>query len=204
MSAAAGCGATVAAALARDGWAVVPGFLPAATVAALAAEARAAWHAGEFAAAGIGRAAAHAERRDIRADHIRWLGAPASAAQRAALATLEALRLAVNAALYLGLFDLECHFALYPPGAFYARHLDRFRDDTRRTVSVVLYLNEAWSAADGGALRLYAGPGEDAAFHDVLPQGGTLACFLSEQVYHEVLPTRRERLSLTGWFRRRA
>jgi SM-20-related protein len=39
---------------------------------------------------------------------------------------------------------------------------------------------------------------------DVLPEGGTLVAFLSERFQHEVLPARRERLALTGWFRRRA
>ncbi|MCO6705038.1 2OG-Fe(II) oxygenase, partial [Streptomyces sp. CHB9.2] len=38
---------------------------------------------------------------------------------------------------------------------------------------------------------------------DVLPLGGSLVCFLSGQLPHEVLPATRERLSLTGWFRRR-
>jgi SM-20-related protein len=38
---------------------------------------------------------------------------------------------------------------------------------------------------------------------DVLPQGGRLLTFLSERFEHEVLPAHRERISLTGWFRRR-
>ena len=37
----------------------------------------------------------------------------------------------------------------------------------------------------------------------MLPQAGTLALFLSGEMPHEVLPATRERLSLTGWFRRR-
>jgi SM-20-related protein len=36
----------------------------------------------------------------------------------------------------------------------------------------------------------------------VLPEGGTLVCFLSDRFHHEVLPARRERLSVTGWFTR--
>src|SRR5450830_1584970 len=39
--------------------------------------------------------------------------------------------------------------------------------------------------------------------HDVVPSGGCLVVFLSGDVPHEVLPATRERLSLTGWFRRR-
>jgi SM-20-related protein len=63
----------------------------------------------------------------------------------------------------------------------------------------VLYLNEGWRAEDGGALRLYLPDGP----HDVSPCAPTLVAFLSERFEHEVLPARRERLSLTGWFGRR-
>ena len=78
---------------------------------------------------------------------------------------------------------------------------DRFRDDDRRTVTVVLYLNEEWQPDEGGELRLYL---PDGRVHDVMPLGGSLACFMSADFPHEVLPATRERLSLTGWFRRRA
>ncbi|MFP5505881.1 MAG: 2OG-Fe(II) oxygenase, partial [Gammaproteobacteria bacterium] len=39
---------------------------------------------------------------------------------------------------------------------------------------------------------------------DVLPQGGTFVCFLSDRFHHEVLPATRERMSVTGWFKVRA
>ena len=86
---------------------------------------------------------------------------------------------------------------MYPPGAFYRRHLDRFATDDRRTLSCVLYLNEAWRAEDGGALRLYL---PDRHRVTCCPRAGTLVAFLSERFEHEVLPAQRERLSLTGWF----
>jgi SM-20-related protein len=70
-------------------------------------------------------------------------------------------------------------------------------------VSVVLYLNLDWGEADGGRLRLYLERAGEPPFEDVVPEGGTLAVFLSERFAHEVLPAARERLSLTGWFRRR-
>ena len=34
----------------------------------------------------------------------------------------------LNRDLFLGLEDFESHFAMYPPGAFYLKHVDRFRD----------------------------------------------------------------------------
>ena len=67
-------------------------------------------------------------------------------------------------------------------------------------VSAVLYLNEDWLPEDGGQLRMFLA---DDVEHDVQPVAGCLAIFLSGEVPHEVLPARRERLSLTGWFRRR-
>ena len=36
-----------------------------------------------------------------------------------------------------------------------------------------------------------------------LPSAGTLVLSISAELPHEVLPATRERLSLTGWFRRR-
>jgi SM-20-related protein len=168
---------------------------------ALAAELRAAWKAGALRPAGVGTGAGHRLQGGVRGDHILWLEAPgATAAQQSCLQQFEALRLTLNRELQLGLLDFECHFAVYSPGAFYRRHLDRFATDDRRTLSCVLYLNEAWGAEDGGALRLYL-PDQH---RDVLPRAGTLVAFLSERFEHEVLPAQRERLSLTGWFRRRA
>jgi SM-20-related protein len=90
-------------------------------------------------------------------------------------------------------------FCPVPAGGF-LRHLDRFRDDDRRTVSAVLYLNEGWQPDDGGQLRMFL---DGDVEHDVQPIAGSLVVFLSGAIPHEVLPAGRERLSLTGWFRRR-
>lgn len=45
---------------------------------------------------------------------------------------------------------------------------------------------------------------DDERVYDVLPQAGTLMVFMSAQWPHEVLPATRDRLSITGWFLRRA
>ena len=193
----------VADALARDGIAIATDFLGSELVGSLAGEAREAVANGRFHASGVGSGHTHALRPDIRGDHILWLERPETDAQRDYFARMEALRLAINERLFLGLFDLECHFALYPPGSFYQRHVDRFRDDARRAVSVVLYLNACWDPAWGGALRIYESEAPQAPFRDIVPLGGTLVCFLSDSVSHEVRPALHERLSLTGWFRRR-
>lgn len=193
--------ARVCSAIAAESIAVIPDFLAAPIVASLAADARRRDAAGEFCAAGIGRGTIRLERRGIRGDRTLWLDAQAPApAERILLQALERLRIALNEATFIGLFSFEGHYALYPPGAFYRRHRDRFNDDDARILSCVFYLNERWTAADGGALRLYS-PGKDA--RDVLPLGGTMVCFLAERHEHEVLPATRDRLAIAGWFRRR-
>ena len=74
-------------ALADMGWAVVPGFLPAEAVGALAADARQLLKAGGFRSAGVGARAHHAVRGEIRRDTIHWLEPPGTgAAQQACLA----------------------------------------------------------------------------------------------------------------------
>lgn len=188
-------------AVAAEGLAVVRDAIPAPLVAALRVVAHERDASGEFRAAGVGRAAGRVERADVRGDRIRWLEpAEARPAEAALFALVEALRVALNEALYLGLFDFEGHYAIYPPGAGYARHLDRFRDDDARVLTLIAYLNGGWTDAHGGALRVQRG---DGVTRDVAPEGGTLVAFLSERFPHEVLPASRERLAFTGWFRRR-
>jgi SM-20-related protein len=189
-------------ALAADGHATVADFLPPSAIRALAECARRREADGAFHAAGVGRGAALLQQTGVRGDRILWLEERTPApAEVVFWRAIEALRLALNGTLYLGLFDFEGHYAMYPPGTRYCRHRDRFRDDDARTLSCALYLNDDWSAADGGALRIHVDAENS---RDVLPAGGTFVCFLSERFEHEVLPAARERLSLTGWFRRRA
>lgn len=192
----------MAEALSEHDWACCQGFLPAERVAGLRGEALALRAEGRFHPAGIGHVA---ERRaDVRGDDIHWVEAEAPLALELQQQELRQLKDAINATLYLGLHDFEGHYAAYPAGSGYARHVDRIRGDHRRVLSVVLYLNEDWDPEDGGELCLYGSQESPEPAARISPTGGTLICFLSEHVPHEVLPTRRTRLSLSGWFRRRA
>src|SRR5438067_2942956 len=180
--------ARIVEAITTDGYAVSLDFLDAATLAALRERALRLDAGGLLRPAAVRRGGKRFECGDVRGDRIRWLDDEAeSAAERSLRSMIDALRVAVNRELQLGLFDLEMHYALYPAGGRYARHVDRFRDDERRVLSIVLYLNDGWREEDGGALRLYL-PSNRAI--DVLPQGGTLVAFLSERFAHEVLPAR--------------
>ncbi|HEY0802749.1 MAG TPA: 2OG-Fe(II) oxygenase [Steroidobacteraceae bacterium] len=155
---------------------------------------------GDFAAARIGGKGSLQRRAEIRGDFICWLREPLYPAERVLFGQLEQLRAELNREAYLGLFDLELHYARYPPGAGYARHIDRPQGALQRTVSLVLYLNAGWQLLDGGALRIHEAPDLPV---DIEPLGGRLVCFLTAGREHEVLPARRERLSISGWFRGR-
>ncbi|WP_151705206.1 2OG-Fe(II) oxygenase [Nitrincola alkalilacustris] len=158
----------------------------------------------EFKRAGIGREQDHQLNKRVRTDQIRWLTRQ-NPAEAEYLEQMEALRQGINRRLFMGLFDAEFHFAHYPEGAFYKRHLDAFRGNTNRVLSVVFYLNDDWQTDQGGEMLLYAAeqtPGEETPLlQRVLPESGTLAIFLSDEFPHEVLPTRRDRYSIAGWFR---
>ena len=115
------------------------------------------------------------------------------------LAFADQLRPALNRRLLLGLQSFEAHYALYPPGAGYLRHRDRFRDDDARVLSFVGYLNPQWPMDAGGELRLFV----DDRIVDVVPRLGRCVLFLSADIEHEVRPARQPRYSIAGWFRRR-
>lgn len=190
--------------LARQHWAITCEFLSMTEIEALAREVRQWWSEGLFHRAGIGPHARRQIRSEIRGDYIRWLDERAlTPAQTAYWTKMEQLREALNQALFVGLRELEAHYAVYPPGAFYRKHLDQFRTDDARLISTSLYLNLDWPEAAGGALRLYPHRHEPHRFLDILPRAGTLVVFRSDTIYHEVLPATRQRLSVTGWFRRR-
>ena len=132
----------------------------------------------------------------IRGDSIHWIdknSAPPSL--KLYLNKLDALRLSLNQSLFLSLKDVEVHLASYPVGSFYKRHLDQFKLDDHRKLSVIAYLNEDWSNSHGGQLRMYLPNGSE----DILPLAGRLVCFRSDLIEHEVLPATRTRLSITGW-----
>ncbi len=191
--------AGIAGALAARGYAVTERWLAARLIAALRARLRSLDRRGAFRAAAIGAGAHRAVRPALRGDRLCWLEPPYAAPERDFLAALERLRGALNAELGLGLFDVECQYAIYAPGAVYVRHLDRSPAGAERILSAVAYLNAGWRAGDGGELRLYA----DGGPVSVAPCAGTLVLFESARFEHEVCAAGRERLSIAAWFRRR-
>lgn len=152
-----------------------------------------------FKLAGIGRDLEFQRDVNIRNDRILWLDDQSKISQQY-FAWTEQLRLSLNGHFFLGLFEYECMYAHYPQDAFYLKHLDSFHSGTNRKISTILYLNHDWQKTDGGELLLYR-PDDPNPFEVISPEFGKLVVFLSEDFPHEVLPAKRSRYSLTGWFK---
>lgn len=149
--------------------------------------------------AGVGRGDDFLKNEFVRTDEICWITG-ASGAGQLWLEWASSLQNFLNRRLFLGLFSFESHFAHYAPGDYYKRHYDAFRGETNRVLSIVVYLNPGWAIADDGELVLY-GSEDDRIGTRVVPLYGTVVAFLSEEFPHEVLPARRDRYSVAGWFR---
>ncbi|MDH4090670.1 MAG: 2OG-Fe(II) oxygenase [Cyclobacteriaceae bacterium] len=182
--------------LAEFGYAVMDGFLDDAEVRAILDLDVFKGGIGSLKKAGIGNHQNLQLNEAIRGDYIQWLDKSAAPLPlKVYLKRLQDLRGFLNRNLFLSLQDEEVHLTVYPVGSFYKRHLDQFKKDDRRKLSAVCYLNTNWDEAHGGQLRMYCKDGKI----DILPFGGRMVCFRSDQIEHEVLPAKRERLSLTGW-----
>jgi SM-20-related protein len=182
--------------LAEHGFAVIDQFLSQSEVDDILKTERFNDALANFQKAGIGKHTGHQINEAIRGDYIHWLDKnneePVILRYLDRLGELVAF---LNQALYLSLKDFEVHMTVYPAGSYYKRHLDQFKHDDHRKLSVICYLNNNWSEANGGELRMYL-PNET---RDILPLAGRLVCFRSDQIEHEVKPANRQRLSLTGW-----
>ena len=186
-----------------NGYGVADDFLRTSEVTALVNRLHERRMAGQFRAAGIGNQRVTVENT-VRGDEILWIEeATATQEEQAFLQRIGAFVEYVNQTCYLGLREYEFHYALYPPGTFYKRHLDQFRSDSRRKLSVICYLNTDWKETDGGQLAVYL-PGANGTSEQqiiIQPVASRLVCFESGRLEHEVLPATCERLSVTGWLK---
>ena len=187
----------------QNSYAVVDDFVDESFRQALLREQTDLLNKGQFKKAAVGKGDQKQVRAEIRSDEVLWMDPSAlSPLQAIFWEKIAELQQVLNRRCFLGLKSFEGHFARYPIGSFYKRHLDQFHAVPHRIVTIILYLNESWTEADGGQLRMYF-PQEDGSesIEDVLPLGGRLVVFLSEEIPHEVLPTLKERISITGWLR---
>jgi len=181
------------------GFVVVPDALPGHVLSALS---RNCDNSGPgFAPASIGRGAERSREDSIRGDVVRWLS-DANDVDEAYLRVMETLRAELNEQLFLGLFDYECHYAIYEAGARYQKHSDVLHGKDARLLSTVIYLNDSWAKDAGGELILYRGD-DPKVIASILPQPGSMVLFLSADFPHEVLPASKPRHSIAGWYRGR-
>lgn len=146
----------------------------------------------------IGRSIQQQRISEVRGDFIRWLDPAETPPDLQSLwQQLAAMQLSFKQAFFLPINYFEAHLAMYPPGGFYKRHLDQFEATNFRQITCIFYLNENWTQADGGQLRIYT---STSTFVDIYPLLGRAVLFKSAEVWHEVLPALRKRYSLTGWF----
>lgn len=150
----------------------------------------------EFSKAAIGSADNKQVESSIRGDFIYWLDPGEDTEISSFFALVDELILNIRQFLFLSLSDYEFHFALYPPKTKYEKHVDQFRGESNRVISVLIYLNDNWESGDGGELKIYQKEANDLL---VEPIAKRLILFKSDTVEHEVLRTQTHRRSLTGW-----
>lgn len=140
---------------------------------------------------------------EIRGDWIFWLpDEPQTPLQNKIAVGFSAIKQHLNSSLFLGIDHINLHYARYPIGAFYKKHLDQPLGKSDRILTIVLYLNSTWQKGDGGELKIYF-PNSEKEPLLIEPLWGRIVFFLSDVFTHEVLPCQKPRTSLTGWFRKR-
>ncbi|ATO19563.1 oxidoreductase [Acinetobacter sp. LoGeW2-3] len=133
---------------------------------------------------------------NIRSDHILWLTEDLKISNQH-VQTLHALGQELNRAFFLGIKDVEAHFAYYNAGEFYALHRDNPQGKNGRMISAVYYLHDQWQDDWGGELHLQD---KNDQWHTLQPKPNRIAIFQSD-LLHEVVKAKHQRLSITAWLR---
>lgn len=144
-------------------------------------------------------------KRSVRGDVILWIHEhQANSAEQLFFERINALVNYLNKTCFLGILQKEFHYAIYPTGTFYKRHIDTFQNDDRRKLSLVCYLNEdGWVNENGGELCLYFNKNNREIEKNIYPLPGRVVIFESQIIEHEVKIVHAQRLSITGWLKTR-
>lgn len=133
----------------------------------------------------------------IRGDNIRWIDEECAVGARY-LNCIEKLGAYLNQLFFLGIWRAEAHYAYYPAGFGYEWHKDNPKGRDDRVVSAVFYLNDEWTADDGGQIVLVDNTDCERNF---VPKGNRLVVFDSN-LLHKVAITHKTRFSIATWLRR--
>jgi len=192
--------------LSTDNWALLPVDTGFCTELLNSAENK--FNSNQFKVAALARSVT--PQLDLRNDSTFWLDAKSSALsdiEAAALQQLGLLAAMLKNHFRVSITEFECHYAVYPVGHYYRKHIDTTAANNKRVFSFVIYLNHSWQPDDGGELQGYAQDVENKKNNQepllfrIPPKIGTMILFKSD-LEHEVLTTYKKRYSLTGWFRR--
>lgn|SRR5690554_1135250 len=181
---------------------IVDGFFTSEEVEVLRHSLLAKYDADRFKKSAIGNHTNEEIDKTIRGDFILWMDENnANEAENLFFGKINAMVEYLNRTCFMGILHKEFHYAVYPKGTFYKRHLDTFQNDDRRKLSIVCYLNEDnWLPENGGELTIYT---ENKPV-DLLPLPGRIVVFESQILEHEVKVVKAsERLSITGWLKTR-
>ncbi|SFW30281.1 SM-20-related protein [Sinomicrobium oceani] len=185
-------------------YSIVENFFPDTEVTALRNSLLEKYEDDHFKKAAIGNRVSEVVEKTVRGDFIFWLNESANdKGEEQFFRKINDFVTYLNRTCFMGILHKEFHYALYPEGTFYKRHLDTFQNDDRRKLSIVYYLNEEnWLPEYGGELVIY--PNEKGAEPiTIYPFPGKMVIFESQILEHEVKPVQRERLSITGWLKTR-
>jgi hypothetical protein len=122
---------------------------------------------------------------------------PALAACEAALTLIGA---EVNTSLrHVLKLRSDPYFACFPGGgARYGAHFDGGGFNPLCKLTTILYTNDGWAEADGGALEIY--DEQQRCWHTVQPHAGRVVFFRADAVLHRVAPCSAARYALTAWW----
>lgn len=193
---------TIISNLIQQKYSIIDNFFSPTEIIALRNSLLAKYEADKFKKSAIGNRVNEEIDKTIRGDFILWIDEKnTNEAEMILFKKINELTIYLNKTCFLGILFKEFHYAVYPTGTFYKRHLDTFQNDDRRKLSIVCYLNEDnWLSENGGELTIYTEK-EDL---DILPLPGRLVIFESQILEHEVkIVKASERLSITGWLKTR-
>ena len=188
--------------LLQNKYSVVDGFFSSEEVEVLRNSLLAKYDADRFKKSAMGNRTNEEIDKTIRGDFILWMDEHnANEAEQLFFDKINEMVIYLNRTCFLGILHKEFHYAVYPKGTYYKRHLDTFQNDDRRKLSIVCYLNEAnWLPENGGELTIYT----ESQDLDILPLPGRIVVFESQVLEHEVKVVKAsERLSITGWLKTR-
>lgn len=149
--------------------------------------------------AGTGNGTVALQDKSIRGDRIYWLDRKNNdPCENEFFEVMDLFVAYLNRTCYTGITGYEFHYTLYEPGSVYKKHIDQFRNNPSRQFSMITYLNEDWQQGDGGELCIHHMDG----VQKISPENGKSVFFKSNELVHEVLPSQKPRMSVTGWLKR--